>query len=455
MGKTAAPAPTRSRGTHTTLVEHQQTIRTTATVSGRGLFTGEQATVTFRPAPANHGVVFVRQELGGAPIPALVRHVVKRARRTTLRNGEATVETCEHCLSAVAALGIDNLIIEVSGPELPALDSSAKQYLEALDAAGVEPVDAARHRVVITEPVVVQQDNAMIAAVPTDEPAMQVIYDLDYGPETSIGRQLSSFSFSKGDYASQIAPARTFVLASEAEALRSTGIGAHLTERDVLVIGDHGPLGDNAFRFPDEPVRHKIADLIGDLYLLGAPIQGRIIASKSGHALNHALVRRLIQLHRLPQPRGRSGGTLDIRTLMRILPHRYPMLLVDRVVEIEPGRRAVGIKNVTINEPFFSGHYPGVPIMPGVLIVEAMAQLSGVLIGQKLEHTGKLAVLLSLDRVKLRKPVTPGDQLTMEAESVRVRSRIAHVRCRAYVCEELAAEAEVKFMLVDDEQDPP
>jgi len=439
-------------------MEQQQTIKNTATISGLGLFMGKPATVVFHPAPANHGVVFIRPELDGAQIPALVRHVVKRARRTTLRNGDATVDTCEHCLSAVAAMGIDNLKIEITGPELPGLDSSPKQYLDVLEEAGVEPSDAPRTRVIVTEPIVVQQDKAMIVAVPISEPALHVTYDLDYGSNTVIGRQLLSFSLSDGDYASQIAPARTFVLESEAQAMHTAGVGSHLTEDDILVIGENGPLGTNTFRFPDEPVRHKIADLIGDLYLIGSPIQARIIAYKSGHALNHMLVRRIIKQHRSQNARSNQhraqDGMLDIRALTRILPHRYPMLLVDRVLEIDPGRRAVGIKNVTINEPFFQGHYPGIPIMPGVLIVEAMAQLSGVLIGQKLEHTGKLAVLLSLDRVKLRKPITPGDQLIMEAEAVRVRSRIAHVRCRAYVSEELAAEAEVKFMLVDDDQSP-
>jgi len=434
-------------------MEVQHTISNTATVSGPGLFTGKPARVVFRPAPPNHGVVFVRQELGGVQIPALVRHVVKRARRTTLRVDDATVETCEHCLSAVAALGIDNLIIEIEGPELPGLDSSPKQYLEVLNEAGLQATDAPRRHVTVTEPIVIHQDGAMIAAVPSDEPSLQVIYDLDYGSDTAIGRQLKIFSFTNGDYATQIAPARTFVLEVEVQALRSSGIGTHLSEKEILVIGKDGPLGDNAFRFPDEPARHKIADLIGDLYLLGAPIHGKVIAYKSGHALNHALVRRLMKQQKTPRNlAAKSRDMLDIRALSRILPHRYPMLLVDRVIEIDGDRRAVGIKNVTINEPFFQGHYPGTPIMPGVLIVEAMAQLSGVLVGQTLEHTGKLAVLLSLDRVKLRKPVTPGDQLVMEAQTVRIRSRIAHLRCRAYVGDDLAAEAEIKFMLVDDEQ---
>ncbi len=436
-------------------MELQHTINQPASLEGRGLFTGEHATVRFIPAPANHGVVFVRKDLGGIEIPALISHVIKRARRTTLRRDDASVETCEHCLSAVAGLQIDNLIIEINGPELPALDSSSQPYLQVLSQAGIEPCDAPRYRLQVTQPVVVRHEDAMVAAVPSDEPTMQVLFELDYAQNSNIGRQFRAFSFTNGDYAQQIAPARTFVLDTEIDGLRSAGLGLHLTEEDVLVIGENGPLGNNDFRFPDEPVRHKIVDLIGDLYLLGSPIRGRIIARKSGHALNHAMVRKLLLQQQTQHRKDITAhhNILDIRKLSRILPHRYPMLLVDRVVEVDSDRRAVGIKNVTINEPFFQGHYPGTPIMPGVLVVEAMAQLSGVLIGQKLEHTGKLAVLLSLDRVKLRRPVTPGDQVVLEAESVRVRRRIAHMRCRAYVAEDLVAEAEVKFMLVDDDQE--
>lgn len=435
-------------------MELQHTIAKPASLSGRGLFTGTPATVTFRPAPVNHGIVFVRTDLGNKPVPALVHYVLKRARRTTLRNGEASIETCEHCLSAVAGLGIDNLVIEISGPELPGMDGSSLPYLHALKEAGVTATDAPRKRFVVTEPVIVKHDDTMVAAVPSDQPLMQAMYDLNYGGHPVIGRQLAVFDFNTGSYEKDIAPARTFVLESEAKALRDAGLGTHLTPMDVLVIADRGgPIGGNAFRFPDEPARHKVLDLIGDLSLLGAPIRGRIIAHKSGHWLNQALVRRLIQQHR-----GRDRhelalqrGVLDVRQLIKILPHRYPMLLVDRVVEIDGDRRVLGIKNVTINEPFFQGHYPGTPIMPGVLIVEAMAQLSGVLMARHADYAGKLAVLLSLDRVKLRRPVTPGDQLMLEAEAVRIRSRTAHMRCRAYVAEDLAAEAEVKFVVVDQE----
>jgi UDP-3-O-[3-hydroxymyristoyl] N-acetylglucosamine deacetylase / 3-hydroxyacyl-[acyl-carrier-protein] dehydratase len=254
------------------------------------------------------------------------------------------------------------------------------------------------------------------------------------------------------DFVSQLAPARTFVFEHEAQELRNRGLGKHLTPKDLLVISPSGPI-DNQFRFPDECARHKVLDLIGDLYLVGRPIRGRLVAHKSGHELNHLLARRLIEQHETYSRESLVSreAAIDIRKIQRILPHRYPMLLVDRVVELVGDQKAVGIKNVTFNDIFFQGHYPGTPIMPGVLIVEALAQLGGILLSQKLEHTGKLAVLLSMDKVKMRHPVVPGDQLILEAVAVRVKSRTGHVRCKAFVQEKLAAEADIKFMLVDSE----
>jgi UDP-3-O-[3-hydroxymyristoyl] N-acetylglucosamine deacetylase/3-hydroxyacyl-[acyl-carrier-protein] dehydratase len=218
------------------------------------------------------------------------------------------------------------------------------------------------------------------------------------------------------------------------------------------VIAPDGPI-DNTFRFADECARHKVLDLIGDLFLVGRPIRGRIIAFKSGHRLNHLLARKLLDQEASFRRENlvHREAAMDIRRIQRILPHRYPMLMVDRVLEIDNGERAVGIKNVTFNDIFFQGHYPGTPIMPGVLIVEAMAQLGGLLLSQKLEHTGKLAVLLSMDKVKMRHPVVPGDQLLLEAVAVRVKSRTGHVRCKAFVGDKMACEADIKFMLVDAE----
>ncbi|MEX0775434.1 MAG: UDP-3-O-acyl-N-acetylglucosamine deacetylase [Phycisphaeraceae bacterium] len=432
----------------------QRTISQETTITGKGLFTGQSVKVTFRPAPDNHGIIFVRVDKQGAQVPALIGYVERRARRTALRNGPAVVETTEHVMSALAGLGIDNLLIELDASELPGLDGSALPYVQALQSAGLKEGVEPRRTLVLNEPIVIKRDGAMIAAVPAQEPGLSLLYELDYAAHPAIGRQLGSFTLaSADDYVQQIAPARTFVLEEEAKALHAAGLGTHLTTRDVLVFDKSGPI-DNSQRFADEPVRHKILDLIGDLYLMGAPIQARIVAARSGHALNQALTRELVKRHReqTHQAMALHRNVIDIRKLARILPHRYPMLLVDRVLEIDGERRALGIKNVTVNEPFFQGHYPTVPIMPGVLIVEAMAQLSGVLIGQRLENQGKLAILMSLDRVKLRRPVVPGDQLILEAETARLRPSIAHMRCRAYVGQDLAAEAEIKFMIVSDQQ---
>ncbi len=433
----------------------QTTIASPVSLSGIGLFLSRPVTLTFRPAPANHGIVFVRSDLNHAPIAARIGNVVKRPRRTALRQGDATVDTTEHCLSAVAGLGLDNLLIELDGPEVPGMDGSAAPFIEALTTAGrVEQDDAPRRIFELSQPVMVRQDDATLAAIPSEQPGLQLVYELDYPQEPAIGRRLAIFHLGKDDYTAQIAPTRTFILEAEAAALRERGFGSHLTPQSLLVVGKQGPVGGNRFRFDDEPARHKLLDLIGDLMLLGAPLQAKVIASKSGHPLNHALVRAMLgqlreQTH---QALAVSRNVVDIRRLQRILPHRYPMLLVDRVIELDGERRALGVKNVTANEPYFAGHFPNAPIMPGVLIVEAMAQLSGVLIGQRLENQGKLAILLSLERVKLRKPVVPGDQLILEAESVRVRTSIAHMRCRAYVGQFIVAEAEVKFMIVDGQQ---
>ena len=238
----------------------------------------------------------------------------------------------------------------------------------------------------------------------------------------------------------------------EAEASRAAGLGQHLNYKDIVVFGKDGPI-DNALRFPDECVRHKILDLIGDLSLLGRPIVGRILARRSGHSLNHAFVRALLKCDRARKRRDlmRGPGVVVFRHIQRLLPHRYPFLLIDRVIEIDGSRRAVGIKNVTINEPFFQGHYPGDPIMPGVLIIEALSQIGGVLLSQELEHKGKVAILLSLDKVKFRRPVRPGDQLVLEVEAIRVRSNSGHIKGVATVDNELAVEAEIKFMLTDAE----
>ena len=437
--------------------ERQKTISREACFEGPGLFSGETATVTFAPAAPGSGITFVREQDGKvATIPALVTNVLKRPRRTCLRNGTLFVETVEHCMAALRGMGVDNAVVRVAGGrvgELPGGDGSSQPFVEALQEAGVAEQDAPLEPLVIHKPVQVSADGATLAALPGPTDRLEVIYDFEAA--APVGRQTLSFRLAAADgddFVKNLAPARTFVFEHEAQQLRARGLGKHLTPKELLVIAPSGPV-DNTFRFADECVRHKVLDLIGDLALIGRPLRGRVVAYKSGHHLNHLLARKLLEQEEAAHRQNlvHRDAEMDIRRIQRILPHRYPMLMVDRVLEIVGDTKATGIKNVTFNDIFFQGHYPGTPIMPGVLIVEAMAQLGGLLLSRKLEHTGKLAILLSMDKVKMRHPVVPGDQLLLEATAVRVKSRTGHVRCKAFVEDKMACEADIKFMLVDAE----
>ena len=434
--------------------DRQRTISREVSLTGLGLFSGEQSTLTIAPADPDTGITFVREQGDHtARIPALVQNVLKRPRRTCLRNGTLHVETVEHCMAALSGLKINNALVRITGGvigEVPGVDGSSQPFVQAIEQAGISEQDAELKPLVITRPIQVSQGDATLAALPGPTDHLEIIYDFE--APAPIGRQVFAFHLGDDDFVTQVAPARTFVFEQEAMELRARGLGKHLTPKDLLVISPTGPI-ENQFRFADECVRHKVLDVIGDLYLAGRPIRGRIIAHKSGHELNHMLVRRLLEEKQVVDRESllKRDGAIDIRRIQRILPHRYPMLLVDRVLEIVGDQKAVGIKNVTFNDVFFQGHYPGTPIMPGVLIVEALAQLGGILLSQKLEHTGKLAMMLSMDKVKMRHPVVPGDQLILEAVTVRVKSRTGHVRCKAFVQDKLAAEADIKFMLVDAE----
>jgi UDP-3-O-[3-hydroxymyristoyl] N-acetylglucosamine deacetylase/3-hydroxyacyl-[acyl-carrier-protein] dehydratase len=431
----------------------QRTIADQAGISGRGMFGGQEAEVLFLPADVDAGIVFVRKDTPeSVRIEATVRNIGDRSRKTAIKKGDTSIETIEHCMATINALEIDNIIIEINGPEMPGVDGGCGEYFKILKKCGFVEQQKPRKEMTITEPVSITEGDASIYALPAAVDELQITYDLDYTKHTGIGRQSLSCSLTTEYFERNLAPARTFLLEAEAKQFQSHGIGTHLSPKDILVIGSDGPI-KNTFRFKDECVRHKIVDLIGDLALIGRRITGRIVAYKSGHSLNQKLAAKLLQQAEL-QDRMTKAGTsalLDIRRIQKILPHRYPFLLVDKVIEIDGDRFIKGVKNVTYNELFFQGHFPGTPIMPGVLILEALAQVSGLLFAQKLEHTGKLALLLGMDGVKMRRSVVPGDQLILISEVIRTRSKTAICKCTAMVGDAKAAEAEIKFMLIDEE----
>ena len=431
----------------------QKTIKNECKLAGRALFSGEESKVIFKPAPADTGIMFVRTDLPEpVRIKAIIPNVGERSRRTALKKGTVSIETVEHCMAAIVALEIDNLIVEVSAAELPAPDCSSAEFFRVLKRAEAVEQQANRRQFAIREPITITEDDSCIYALPYSDDALNITYDLDYGGHTGIGRQIFGCRLTADGFEKNLASARTFLLEAEARQFQARGMGTHLSPRDILVIDSDGPI-KNSYRFPNECARHKMVDLIGDLGLAGCAITGRVVAYKSGHSLNQKLAKRLYEAAEHTERTIRHGtdAVLDIRQIAKILPHRYPLLLVDKVVEVEGDRWIKGIKNVSINEPFFQGHFPGTPIMPGVLIVEAMAQVSGLLFAQNLEHTGRLAVLLSMDDVKLRKAVVPGDQLILIAEAERMKSRTAQCRCKAMVGDTVVAEARIRFMLVDEE----
>ncbi|MGH7699357.1 MAG: bifunctional UDP-3-O-[3-hydroxymyristoyl] N-acetylglucosamine deacetylase/3-hydroxyacyl-ACP dehydratase [Gemmatimonadales bacterium] len=423
----------------------RRSIRKPASVSGTGLHTGAGTQATFLPAPAGQGVVFRRADLTGKPVvPARLTEVEALERRTAIGHGDRTIHTVEHLLAAVAALEIDDLTVDLTGPEPPILDGSVQPYFDALAKAEPVPVGGEAAVLTVPAPFTVTEGDATYVVAPA--PALRLTVTIEWA-HPLIGRQAGTFDVTPETFARELAPARTFGFTSEIEALRAKGLIQGATESNAIVLDERGVVNGGQLRWPDEFLRHKTADIVGDLALTGARIRAHIVATRPSHVGNVAVARALART-------GRPGGPpkMDIGRIMDVLPHRYPFLLVDRIIEIEGDRRIVGIKNVTINEPFFQGHFPGHPIMPGVLIIEAMAQVGGMLLmsrfeGQDVEN--KVVYFMSLDNVKFRRPVLPGDQIRFELEMVQFRGKTCRMKGTGYVDGQVVAEAEMMAMVVD------
>jgi UDP-3-O-[3-hydroxymyristoyl] N-acetylglucosamine deacetylase/3-hydroxyacyl-[acyl-carrier-protein] dehydratase len=430
----------------------RRTIARDATVSGVGLHLGEACTLVFRPGAVGQGVVFRRVDRpDSAPIPASVHGAVEAERRTQIGSGADSLHTVEHVLAAVAGAGIDDLVIDMDAPEPPILDGSAAGFLDALESAGIVAHGGRVDVLTLDEPVRVIDGESVYEAYPCGRLELEVAIDF---PHPLIGRQCGRYVVTPESFRRELAAARTFGFVAEVEALRAKGLirGASL---DNAVVLDEARVISDGLRWPDEFVRHKAMDCVGDLALAGARVQARVVAHKPSHRGTVTLVRELVRRarrsnHSPPAQTAQRPSVLGIEEIMKVLPHRYPFLLVDRIVELEEKQRVVGIKNVTINEPFFQGHFPGHPIMPGVLIVEAMAQTGGMLLlGAFPEPQQKVVYFTSLDNVKFRRPVKPGDQLRFELEVLQIRGPLCKMRGVAKVDGQVVCEAEMAAMVRD------
>jgi UDP-3-O-[3-hydroxymyristoyl] N-acetylglucosamine deacetylase/3-hydroxyacyl-[acyl-carrier-protein] dehydratase len=422
----------------------QRTLTREVTLEGVGLHSGETASLTFRPAEAGTGIRFRRTDgAGGDEVPASLEHVSGTDLGTALGVGDSRVLTVEHALAALLALRIDNARVEVDGPEVPIRDGSFRDWVEALDQAGVVEQDAPAKVIRVTQPVSVSGDEGQ-SYVAAPSACLRVSATIDF-EHAAIGRQFGSFAVDEGGFRSELAAARTFGFKADAERLRARGLALGASLDNTVVLDENGVMNEG-LRFPDEFLRHKVGDIVGDLALLGARVEAHVVAERPSHAGNVALAQAIRDQHRL----GAREPVLDIARIMEFLPHRYPMLLVDRIVHMEVGQRIVGIKNVTINEPFFQGHFPGHPIMPGVLIVEAMAQAGGLLLMEQVQDADdKVVYFMTIDNVKFRRPVTPGDTLVFDLEVVQRRRGVCKMRGRALVEGRVVTEAEFMASVVD------
>ena len=448
-------------------VLQQQTLAKPASFSGIGLHSGNKVSMTLLPAPPNSGVIFRRVDLDSrAEIPAQVGNVAETDRSTTLSKGNAKVQTVEHVLAALYGFGVTNAVVEIDSSEPPVADGSARQFCKMIRDAGIEPQAERVEPVQVTEPIEYTHNGTVISAFPYDG------FKITCTSSDKGGRftQFFSVELTPETWESEIAQARTFCFYEEIEYLIKNGLIRGGSLENAIVIRDDAVLTAEPMRYREEFVRHKILDIIGDLSLVGAPLRGHIVAVKPGHAANCGLARRILQQARRPlvaaqsfsppgdkpmkqptqpkQPQVSEETTapLDSEQIMQILPHRYPFLMVDRVTRID-GNQITAEKNVTINEPYFQGHFPGHPIMPGVLQLEAMAQVAGILTLKQADNAGKIAYFMAADKVKWRKPVKPGDVLQIDIELLRARGKVAKAKGVCTVRGEVVSEAEITFTL--------
>ena len=463
------------------MLKQQQTIKEPVSYKGIGLHTGKPATITFRPANINTGIRFVRLDLPHHPsIQADIDHVIDVSRGTTLGDGDVRVSTVEHVLSALAGMQIDNLVVELDSEEAPAADGSALPLVDVLLKAGLEEQNSPKDYLIIEDTISYsdKERGVDIVVLPSDD--YRITFMIDY-KNPALGTQYTSMYSLEEEFVKEYAPARTFGFLSEVEALREEGLiqGGNLDNAVIIVdkevdekdltyfkklfgikkrvcVGKNGTINNVKLRYENEFVRHKTLDLIGDLFLLGVPLQAHVLAARTGHAANVELVKKIRQVYEKKQITSRYQEIrakdifLDIRAIQKIMPHRYPFLLVDRIIDLEPRKRVIGLKNVTINEPFFDGHFPDHPIMPGVLIVEAMAQVGGILLLNTVEEPEKkLVYFMGLDGVRFRKPVFPGDQIRFELEMIKFRRNTCKMEGKAFVAGDMVAEATLMASVVD------
>ncbi|MEY2487407.1 MAG: hypothetical protein QOH39_3055 [Verrucomicrobiota bacterium] len=434
--------------------EFQHTVGKAASFSGTSLHTGEKATLKLQPAPVDHGIKFKRKDLQEEPtIDARIDNLKTVERATTIGEGSVRVHTVEHVLAALSAMGVDNAVVEMDANEPPIGDGSAQPYVELIKKAGVVPQESVRRFYEVRDPIHVESKNgALLILLPDDKFRISCT---QAGPNNRFTQYLS-LEITPATFEREIAPARTFVYYEDVRALMDKNLIKGGSLENAIVVRGDAIMSKEPLRFADEFVRHKILDIIGDLALVGQRIRGHIIAVKPGHGPNAELARILAresaQRKALSTPRTQplGDGALEADQIMEILPHRFPFLMVDRILGFEGSTKVTGVKMVSINEPFFQGHFPGHPVMPGVLQVEAMAQVASVLLFKLTESASRIGYFMSADDVKFRKPVFPGDTIFIHAELTKTRGmRLAKAKCHCVVNDAVVSEGELMFTFLD------